>query len=31
MNHLMHGARREFQKMGRLVQETDFLLPHSRS
>ena len=27
MNHLMHGARREFQKMGRLVQETDFLLP----
>ena len=27
MNHLMHGARREFQKMGRLVQESDFLLP----
>mgnify|MGYP002640474707 CR=1 FL=1 len=27
MTHLMHGARREFQKMGRLVQESDFLLP----
>lgn len=27
MDHLMHGARREFQKMGRLVNETDFLLP----
>ena len=27
MDHLMHGARREFQKMGRLVQESDFLLP----
>ncbi len=26
MRHLMHGARREFQKMGRLVQETDFSL-----
>jgi hypothetical protein len=26
MEHLMHGARREFQKMGRLVQETDFVL-----
>jgi hypothetical protein len=24
MEHLMHGARREFQKMGRLVQESDF-------
>ena len=27
MSHLMHGARREFQKMGRLVHESDFLLP----
>jgi HJR/Mrr/RecB family endonuclease len=27
MSHLMHGARREFQKMGRLVNESDFLLP----
>jgi hypothetical protein len=27
MSHLMHGARREFQKMGRLVQESDFALP----
>lgn len=27
MSHLMHGARREFQKMGRLVQESDFVLP----
>jgi hypothetical protein len=26
MEHLMHGTRREFQKMGRLVQETDFVL-----
>jgi SpoVK/Ycf46/Vps4 family AAA+-type ATPase len=26
MEHLMHGARREFQKMGRLVNETDFAL-----
>ena len=29
MSHLMHGARREFQKMGRLVQESDFILPES--
>ncbi len=28
MAHLLHGARREFQKMGRLVQEEDFQLPH---
>jgi SpoVK/Ycf46/Vps4 family AAA+-type ATPase len=26
MNHLMHGVRRELQKMGKLVQETDFVL-----
>ncbi len=26
MKHLMHGARREFQKMGRLIQEADFTL-----
>ena len=24
MKHLMHGARREFQKMGRLINEVDF-------
>jgi hypothetical protein len=26
MAHLMHGARREFQKMGKLLQEQDFAL-----
>ena len=26
MSHLMHGVRRELQKMGKLVQETDFVL-----
>jgi len=26
MSHLMHGAKREFQKMGRLVQESDYEL-----
>ena len=26
MRHLMHGVRREFQKMGKLVQESDFVL-----
>jgi hypothetical protein len=26
MQHLMHGARREFQKMGRLINETDFVV-----
>jgi hypothetical protein len=26
MTHLMHGTRREFQKMGRLLQESDFSL-----
>jgi hypothetical protein len=26
MHHLMHGARRELQKMGKLVQESDFVL-----
>lgn len=26
MEHLMHGARRELQKMGKLVQESDFVL-----
>jgi DNA polymerase III delta prime subunit len=26
MAHLMHGARREFQKMGKLLQEEDFAL-----
>ena len=25
MGHLMHGARREFQKMGRLINEADFV------
>jgi hypothetical protein len=25
MAHLMHGARREFQKMGRLINESDFV------
>ena len=29
MSHLMHGTRREFQKMGRLLQESDFILPES--
>ena len=27
MSHLMHGTRREYQKMGRLLQESDFILP----
>lgn len=27
MTHLMHGVRRELQKMGKLIQETDFVLP----
>ena len=27
MAHLLHGARRELQKMGRLVNEEDFELP----
>jgi SpoVK/Ycf46/Vps4 family AAA+-type ATPase len=27
MRHLLHGARREMQKMGRLVNEKDFSLP----
>ncbi|MBI9043747.1 MAG: ATP-binding protein [Anaerolineaceae bacterium] len=26
MKHLLHGTRREFQKMGRLLQESDFVL-----
>lgn len=26
MTHLFHGARREFQKMGRLLNETDFVI-----
>jgi hypothetical protein len=26
MTHLMHSARREFQKMGKLLQEQDFAL-----
>lgn len=26
MSHLMHGARREIQKMGRLIQESDYAL-----
>lgn len=26
MSYLMHGARREFQKMGRLLQESDFVV-----
>ncbi len=26
MTHLLHGARREFQKMGRLLQESDFVV-----
>ncbi len=28
MSHLMHGVQRELQKMGKLVQETDFVLSH---
>jgi len=27
MTHLMHGVRRELQKMGKLIQESDFALP----
>jgi len=27
MLHLLHGTRRELQKMGRLVNEKDMLLP----
>jgi len=30
MEHLMHGTRREFQKMGRLVQESDFALSYDK-
>ena len=30
MSHLMHGTRREFQKMGRLIQEEDFMLPSTQ-
>jgi hypothetical protein len=26
MTHLMHGAKREIQKMGKLLQESDFVL-----
>jgi hypothetical protein len=26
MSHLMHGARRELQKMGKLLTESDFSL-----
>ena len=28
MSHLMHGVQRELQKMGKLVQENDFVLSH---
>ena len=27
MQHLLHGARREFQKMGRLINDSDFVQP----
>jgi hypothetical protein len=30
MTHLMHGVRRELQKMGRLIQESDFVLPQDQ-
>ena len=30
MNHLMHGTRREFQKMGRLLHDGDFSLSSSK-
>ena len=30
MEHLMHGTRREFQKMGRLLQESDFAVTLSQ-
>jgi SpoVK/Ycf46/Vps4 family AAA+-type ATPase len=30
MDHLMHGTRREFQKMGRLLHESDFSLTLSK-
>jgi SpoVK/Ycf46/Vps4 family AAA+-type ATPase len=30
MDHLMHGTRREFQKMGRLLHESDFSVTLSK-
>ncbi len=30
MKHLMHGVEREMQKMGKLIQETDFVLSHDQ-
>jgi SpoVK/Ycf46/Vps4 family AAA+-type ATPase len=30
MSHLMHGTRRELQKMGRLIDETDFVESHTK-